>query len=245
MTHTKLADELNIGSGFIAITRKMVDTATLGDPPVKSGCTLRALKQVLEGKSIILTKERISCGGGQSGFGFVNGMHYVPGGFGNFLSAGAGEGFPPGERLKCSPEVAESMITYEPQKVLDGYNAVEFKPFEEGDRPDLITSYVNADQLSALVSLFSYRTGVFDNIIMPMSAGCSSIVRLPLGELRNSSPRAVVGNTDITSRFFFDAGSFFFTIPAAKFAEMLEDADECFIYAPTFKGVKKRLKSLL
>jgi hypothetical protein len=135
------------------------------------------------------------------------------------------------------------MVAHEPQKALDGYNAVEFKPLEEGDKPDIITSYVNADQLSALVNLFSYRTGVFDNIIMPMTSGCSSIVRLPLGELRNKSPRAIVGNTDITSRFFFDPGFFFFTMPAAKFAEMLEDADESFIYAPTFNGVKKRLKS--
>jgi hypothetical protein len=33
----------------------------------------------------------------------------------------------------------------------------------------------------------------------------------------------------------------FFTIAGTKFSEMLADADDSFIFAPSFAGVKKRL----
>jgi hypothetical protein len=243
MTHTSLANELAMTTPFISVIRRNIEPgAQLDDFPVKSGCALRILRDVLKGKRVVITEERCTCGGGTSGFGFVDGLHEMPGGIENFLTGGVGEGFPPGERLKSTPEVAKEMIFAMPTAVLTPYNAIEFKPYEPEDTPDLVTMLVDADQLTAFVNLYTYRTGAFDNIIMPMTAGCASVVRLPLGEARNAHPRAVIGNADITSRFYFDSGTFFLTVTGTRFTEMLSDADESFIFAPTFRGVKKRME---
>jgi hypothetical protein len=244
MTHLELAKELNLSFPFVSITRKKLSDRELGalpEFPVKSGCTMRALKEVFNGTGLVLTEERCSCRGARNGFGFHDGITNMPGGFELFLTCGAGEGYPPGERLKASPEVVRDMISGQPQGVLAPYNALEFKPFEGEDKPDLVTALVNPDQLSVFATLYSYRTGAFDRVIMPMTSGCGSIFRIPMGEARTGTPRAVIGNSDINSRFFFDPPTFFFTVTGERFREMLADAPESFIFAPVFKGVQKRL----
>ncbi|MDR3122405.1 MAG: DUF169 domain-containing protein [Treponema sp.] len=241
MTHTDLAKELKLEKPFIAITRKTVSKETLEDFPVKNGCTLRILNDVMAGKRLVLTEERSSCSGGRSGFGFHDGPSEMPGGIEYFLSRGRGEGYPPGEKLKDSPETAKKMAGAGPHQVLGPHNALEFKPYETGDDPDLVTVLATADQLAAFVNLYTFRTGAWENVIMPMTSGCASIVRIPFGELRNEEPRAVIGNADITARFFFDKDKVFFTVAGTKFSEMLADADDSFIFAPAFAGVKKRL----
>lgn len=244
MTHLALAKELNLPFPFVSITRKKLSDQEIGalpEFPVKSGCTMRALKDAFDGRGFVLTEERCSCRGARSGFGFYDGILDMPGGFELFLTCGAGAGYPPGERLKASPEVVRAMISSQPKEVLPPYNALEFKPFEGEDKPDLITVLVNADQLSVFATLYSYRSGTFDNVIMPMCSGCGSIFRIPMGEARTGNPRAVIGNSDINSRFFFDPPTLFFTVTGERFREMLADAEESFIFAPVFKGVKKRL----
>jgi hypothetical protein len=62
---------------------------------------------------------------------------------GYFLSAGRGEGFPPGERLNCSPEIAEAMILNQPKNLLEGFDGIELKPYEAGDNPDFMEKNIN------------------------------------------------------------------------------------------------------
>jgi hypothetical protein len=245
MTHSELAAELKLTRPFISITRTTVpkDPGELSpeDFPVKSGCTLRALKNVFDGRRLVFTEKRCSCSGATGGFGFVDGIPDMPGGLEYFLTTGAGEGFPPGERLKASPETGREMLELEPPNVLAPYNAIECKPYETGDNPDLVTMLITADQLAAFVNLYTFRTGAYDNVIMPMSSGCATIFRIPFAELQSKKPRAVIGNADITSRFFFDADKVFLTVTGARFLEMLADAGDSFIFTPYFTGVKKRL----
>ena len=238
MTHEELARELALAAPFVAITRIK---GGIGDSPVKKGCTLRVLNDVFAGRRVVLTIDEMSCRGARIGFGFFDGLSDIPGGMGYFLSVGRGEGFPPGERLKCSPEIAEAMIRNQPRAVLDGFDAIEIKPYRTGDTPDLVLALVDPDRLSAMTILYTYRTSAFDSVIMPMSSGCASVARIPFGELGNAVPRAVIGNGDVMSRQYFDPGTFFFTMPGKRFAEILEDADQSFLFAPMFSGVKKRL----
>ncbi|MDR3343567.1 MAG: hypothetical protein LBT14_12450 [Treponema sp.] len=119
------------------------------------------------------------------------------------------------------------------------FDAIEFKPYQAGDLPDLVTALVDADRLAILTQ--RYRTAAWDEVILPMSSGCASIARIPLGELRSAALRAVIGNCDRMPRQFFDPSTFFFTTPGVRFAEMLTDADRSFLGAPMFSGVKKRL----
>jgi hypothetical protein len=134
MTYADLANELKLEKPFVAITRKTVSKETLKDFPVKTGCTLQMLNDVMAGKRLVLTEELCSCGGGRTGFGFFDGLHEMPGGIEYFLSCGRGEGFPPGAKLINSPETVKKMMFSQPQQVLSPHNAIEFKPYETGSR---------------------------------------------------------------------------------------------------------------
>ncbi|MDL2261001.1 DUF169 domain-containing protein [Methanimicrococcus sp. OttesenSCG-928-J09] len=239
MNHKELLQELNLQTHILAITRK--NTVEAADP-VKAGCTLRGLNKVLnDGETIVLSAKTTSCRGGNRGFGFDDELPPTPGGVGWFLSCGRGEGFPAGERIKATPEIGEQMLLNQPMNVLNGNEFIEIKPYEDGDEPDIVSFLINPDQLAALVTLFSYRSIDYDNVIAPMLSGCASLFRIPFGELEREKPRAVIGNMDIFSRPHFPKETVFITVPGAAFKSMLSDADECFFIAPIWKGIKKRL----
>lgn len=205
------------------------------------GCVLGWLNAALSGDTIAVTAQTKGCPGAPAGFGFADGLPEVKGGFGSFLTCGRGEGFPPGERVKASAAVAEQMIARQPKNVLDGHEAIVVKPYAPGDSPRLVSWLANPDQLSALIHLYSFKSPDYDRVIVPMSAGCASVFRIPLGEANRAHPRAVVGNADIFSRPHFPADTFFFTIPHEAYLQMLEDADTCFFNAPIWKAVRARI----
>jgi hypothetical protein len=137
------------------------------------------------------------------------------------------------------------MLLNQPKNVMEGFDAIEIKRYETGDNPDLVLALVDPDRLSAMTTLYCYRTSGIDTVIMPMSSGCASVIRIPFGELRNPAPRAVIGNCDVMSRQYFDPNTFFFIMPGCRFVEMLEDADTSFLFAPMFSKVKERLNTPL
>ena len=164
------------------------------------------------------------------GMGFYDGLPQIRGGFGNFISHGAGEGFPEGEKVKMTPETGEAMMRLQPADVLNGFKYIVVKPYEKADNASVVTFIANPDQLAGLIQLFYYRTGEYDNVIAPLSSGCASIFRIPLGELKREKPRAVIGNVDTLARVHFDRNTFFFTVPMKAFMEMLKDAENCFFH---------------
>lgn len=205
-------------------------------------CSLAVLNRVMEGETVCLDVNNTSCKGSCTGLGLSDGIPQIPGGFGAFISHGSGDGFPPGERIKKDAKLAEEMLLKQPQDVMGGYSAIELKPYEEGDDPDLVTMLVTPDQLSTLIHLFNYECTDYDNVIMPMTSGCASVFRIPFGELkRGEKARGIVGNVDVFSRPHFPADSFFFTIPGKAFRHMLDIAGESVIASPIWKGVGKRL----
>lgn len=238
MNYKDLAKELKLKNKIFSIFRN--DNLEGGDL-YPCACFLDAFNTLKEGKTILISEEAKTCRGAMRGCGFKDGLPDIPGGFGNFIAQGKGEGLPPGERIKASPEIAEEMINSQPKNVKKS-DKIAIKLYEEGDnsdnkhnpknnhaiKPDTIMFIANPDQLSALIHLFSYRNSRYDNVIMPMSSGCASIFRIPFGELDYGTKRGVVGNVDIFSRPHFDKNTFCFTIPFESFKEMLEDADECF-----------------
>jgi len=219
----------------------LTNTELTTERPMDERCTLSLLKRAMDGESLCFDGRKLSCRGAKRGMGFSDELPNIKGGFGNFISNGAGDGYPEGERIKKNPEIGEMMMNLQPVDVLNGYRYIVVKPYEDGDKASLITFCVYPDQLSGLIQLFSYRTGEYDNVIAPLSSGCASIFRIPLGELKREKPRAVIGNVDAHSRVHFDANTFFFTITANSFHEMLEDADTCFFSTWNWKGIKERI----
>ena len=224
-----------------ALSIILSDDESVSEPPRGNGCSLPLLNSALKGETVHIRPTDLSCPGAVRGFGFSDECPETKGGFGLFISHGAGEGFPEGERLKKDPETAVEMLNNQPVNVLGGQTSIIIKPCEEGDAAELVSFLAEPDQLSGLVQLFSYRTGAYDNVISPLCSGCASIFRIPLGELKRENPRGVIGNIDMVGRMFFDRNEFFFTIPMRAFREMLEDADNSFLFTSGWKGVKKRL----
>ena len=239
MNFGEFAKELHIEGRVLSIKR-MNDV--MPENPISSGCALRVLNHVMAGETVRLTLDSLSCNGGKSGFGFDDGLMKLPGGYGHFVSYGSDEeNAPAGMRLKCDPELAERGALAAPKGVMDGFSAIEIKPYEEGDEPDLVTVFATPDQLAALNLLFGFRRIGDDLIFFPAGSGCYSIFRLPFAELLKAQPRAVIGNADISSRVYFDANSLFFTVSGPAFRQMLEDSGESFLIANAWKGIKKRL----
>ena len=240
MKYVLFAAELGLTGKVLSIKRK---NGVQAYNPGTESCAFLALNHALQGETIRLSADTVRCFGGKGGFGFADGAMDVPGGYGHFLSYGAGEGAPPGMRLKQSPELAERGALASPQNVMDGYSVIEIKPFEESDGPDLVTALSTPDQLSALNLLFHFRKVEHDLTYFPAGSGCSSVFRLPFAELRSENPRAVIGNADVSSRPGFPADALFFTVSGDIFKQMLSDADESFLIAGAWKKLRSRCVS--
>ncbi len=205
------------------------------------GCSLTALRAAAKGETVYLSIETPGCPGMKSGMGFADSTN-IPGGIEYFLSCGRGEGFPKGERLKKTPEVAKSYYDGLPKGVMDNKYII-FKPLEESDKDkaSLVTFLVNPDQLSALVTLHSFETDSVDTAYMPMASGCSTIVKIPLAEMKKDNPRAIIGLVDIWARPLFDADILAFTVSHKEYERIESNAKDCFFQVETWEGVKERL----
>jgi len=237
MDFIEFAAELGITGKVLSIKR------TDGEAycPGSGNCTFLALNYAFRGETIRLSEETVRCFGGKGGFGFSDGPMQVPGGYGHFVSSGAGEGAPPGMRLKITPELAEQGALATPRDVMDGKSIIEIKPYEESDEPDLVTVLATPDQISALNLLFNFRKTENDATYFPAGSGCSSVFRMPFSELRKENPRAVIGNADVSSRPGFPADALFFTVSGDMFKQMLGDADESFLIASAWSKLKDRI----
>jgi len=238
MDYKELYNEISLKDGFLSIKRiSKKDTTPYND----TGCFLRLLLKAFEGETLYFSKENVTCPGAAIGLGFTDGLPPIPGGFGYFISSGRGEGYPPGEKVKCSPEIGERMLLNQPRNVLDEFDCIRIKKYEPGIDSDIVTSLVTPDQLSALIHIFNFRKADYDNIIAPMVSGCASIFRIPFGELKKDEPRGVIGNIDVFSRPHFAMDKFFFTIPGKCFETMITDADESILTSHIWKGIKSRI----
>jgi len=75
-----------------------------------ANCSLNFLTRALNGETVYITEQNLSCRGAVRGFGFSDECPKVKGGFEFFISYGAGVGFPEGERVKNNPETVKEMI---------------------------------------------------------------------------------------------------------------------------------------
>lgn len=70
------------------------------------------------------------------------------------------------------------------------------------EKPKVVTFLSDPDQLSALVVLANYARPGIDNVRIPFGAGCASLALYPFHEAAQANPRAVIGLTDISARFY-------------------------------------------
>jgi len=210
----------------------------------KWGCVASMLTAATKGKTVVFSRDTFGCFGGGVGLGFGNQFTKVPGGFNNFLSIGAGEGYPEGEGYKKNPELAQQFVDGLPiTDIPEKY--VVFKPLsqvaEVKEIPSVIVFYVNADQLSALVVLTNYNRSTNDNVAIPFSAGCHQACLIPFSQGQKDNPKAIVGMTDISVRSVIDADLLSFSVPFNLFNELESNVMGSFLDKHTWKKVVKRI----
>lgn len=203
-------------------------------------CALSGILKAAENEMIYLTANSVPCYGAITGFGFVDGLPNTPGGYGNFISHGKGEGYPKGEKVKSCPDIAEKMLLGQPQNVMLGYKSICIKKYQDSDNCDTVLILASPDQISGLIHLFNFNRSEYDNVIAPMVSGCASIFRIPFSEIGKEKSRAIIGNIDIGSRKHFPKDTFIFVVTNKDFQTMLNDADDCFFQTENWHELRKR-----
>ena len=224
-------------------------------------CSMLLVAQAARGKSVALANGTCGCPGAAEGFGLVP-PHPddFPGGrecLLRFLSVGnkgwehgraviremieAGaprimiEEFSEGEGFLKTPDVVAEWIELVPKVEPEGPWVV-IKPLDAlapGEAPKVVIFLVDPDQLSALTVLANYAGRGLDNVRIPFSAGCASLALFPFHESTQKHPRAVVGLTDISARFYLrkilGKDILSFSVPWKTFQEMEGNAEESFL----------------
>ena len=234
----------------------------------KWGCVMAMFAQAATGKTAVFDRRTFGCLGGGVGLGFGNQYVNWRGGiecFYGFLSNGNADRedaseiaeqiartgrkvsvkrFLHGEGLVKSPELAKVFVNSMPLvDIPDRY--VVFKPLssvdEQKEQPQVVIFPVNADQLSALVSLANYNRGTLDAVIIQPVAGCQSIGILAYKEAGNHAPRAVIGLTDIAARTYtaptLGHDILTFSVPLNMFREMESNVHGSFLEKETWASL--------
>jgi len=204
-------------------------------------CVIGELARVRKGKSLCLSDEAVSCGGGKRYFGFSQELRPE---FEYFLSCGI-PGKMEGERYKKTPElVKEVMRDQPPFEAPEEY--IIFKRWDmlkEDDKPVAVIFYASPDVLSGLFTLANFDDVDSQAVIAPFCAGCSSIVYHPYHESKKENPRAVLGMFDVSARPCVSSNELSFSVPWPKFIRMLENMDKSFLITDSWNKVRKRISN--
>ncbi len=151
------------------------------------------------------------------------------------------EDFLDGEIYLKSPELVEDFVKGLPiMQIPKKY--VVMKPLYEvsfpGEEPEVIVILATPLQLSVLVILANYARQGSENVIIPYAAACQTIGIYAYREAASSSPRAVVGLTDISGRLntLKQLGGDFlsFAVPWKMFMEMENNVEGSFLTRKTW-----------
>jgi uncharacterized protein (DUF169 family) len=234
-------------------------------------CSMQLVARAAKGETAALSKDSCRCHGAAGGFGLdMTRPGNFPGGhecFLRFLSLGnehceqgqavigqlkeAGapkiliEEFSEGEGFRKTPELVQDWLDGLPAAKPEGPYVI-IKPLrdvQKGENPKAVAFLANPDQLSALVVLANYARKGSDNVRIPFGAGCNCLGLYPFAEAERENPRAVIGLTDISARFYLNKplgrDILSFTVPYRMYQEMEGNAPESFLSRLAWKTIMK------
>jgi len=149
----------------------------------------------------------------------------------------------PCERFIQSPALAKAFVdqvnAVKPEKKYVIIKLLaDFLPVEE---PESVLFFVNADQLSALVTLSHYDApGSMDRVLAPFCSSCMSLVTLPLKLARSKEEKAVIGNFDIAARTRMPADLLSFAMPYSFLKKLAGFLPESFVTTHNWGIIKDR-----
>lgn len=198
-----------------------------------TGCLFKCMKQVRDGKTVSLSNETITCGGGKFYTGFTEMPERVPG----FVSLK--------EKYKKTPEM-----------VVDFVNELQIprtdKAYLHFARIDKIPSFDEVegvlflptpDILSGLATWASFDNNALDAVAAPFGSGCCSVITQTIIENRKQGKRTFLGFFDPSVRPYFEADLLSFTIPMSRFKEMYHTMREsCLFDTHAWGKIKERIQ---
>ncbi len=202
-------------------------------------CFVCDLTKVRNGTALAFDANSIPCRGGKRYCGYE--PETFPD-FRYFLSYGI-EGKLEGERYKKTPELVDEWQK-DIHVIPSTGKYLIFKRWDlldEEDNPDVVIFFTRGEALSGLFTLANFDRADPFGVIMPMGAGCSSLVHYPWHEGQSADPKAVVGMMDPSARPCVPLDSMTCAVPMKKFTRMVRDMDESFLITPTWDKVKKKM----
>jgi len=152
----------------------------------------------------------------------------------------------PCERFIQNPEMAKAFVdNVNPVKPDKQYVVVKpLENFTDGEEPESVLFFVNADQLSALVFLCHYNSpGSMDRVLAPFASSCMALITLPLKLARNKEEKAVIGHFDIAARTRMPADLLSFSLPYAFLKKLAGFLPESFLTTHNWGILKSRIES--
>jgi uncharacterized protein (DUF169 family) len=151
-----------------------------------------------------------------------------------------------GEGYKKSREIVKEHVDSWPVvQIKEKY--VVMKPLKkvdpEKETPVQVVFFVNPNQLSALVKLANFRTGISDMVKVTSGSACQDVGLYAYQESREDNPKAILGFNDVYARNnlrrTIGTDKLTLTIPMKLFMTMEEDADESLLVRDTWKKLSE------
>ncbi len=202
-------------------------------------CVVAAFKRVRQGHTFVYSADSPGCPGWRRYTGFSQTLRPD---FEYFLSCGI-PGEMEGERYKKSPDLVRRHLESLPPFTAPGRYLV-FKRWDRlgaADRPCAVIFFAPADVLSGLFALANYDRADPHGVIAPMGSGCATIVNYPYLEAQSAAPRCVLGMFDVSARPQVPEAQLTFTIPIARFEQMVANMDESFLITESWRRVRERI----
>ena len=203
-------------------------------------CVVACFARVRQGHTFVYGADSPGCRGWARYTGFSQTLRPK---FEYFLSCGI-PGEIEGERYKKSPDLVRTYLeSHQPFKAPGRFLVIKrWDRLAAQDTPLAVIFFATADVLSGLFALANYDRSDPYGVITPMGSGCSTIVSYPYLEAQSAQPRCVLGMFDVSARPQVPEGLLTFTIPVARFEQMVANMDESFLITESWGQVRTRIR---
>lgn len=238
----------------------------------KGMCSMIPVSQAARGQTVYLKSGSCTCPGAGWGFALETvDADRFPGGrecYDRFLSVGNEsceegrrsieqmkaygasnvflEEFREGEGFLKTPKLTREFTDSIPV-IAERRAYLVIKPLDQltqNETPQVVAFLVDPDQLSALVILANYARPGVDNVRIPFGAGCMTFGVYAFHEAEQENPKAIVGLTDISARFFLrkilGRDILSFTVPLNLYEEMESNVTESFLTRSAWKTIRDK-----